>query len=368
MSHSFIDHARVFVKGGAGGDGCLSFRREKYAPRGGPDGGDGGDGGNVWMEATRDLATLIDLKLRPSLKAGRGGHGQGKNMSGRCGGDLVVRVPLGTWVVDEDGQSLADLTREGQRFLAAAGGKGGAGNQHYATPANQAPRKFKKGEPGQERALILELKLIAQAGLVGLPNAGKSTLLASLTHATPRIAPYPFTTLHPNLGVLETDDLRRVTLADIPGLIEGASRGAGLGDRFLRHIERTGLLVHLVAPPDDRADEKTAENVAREVEAIQYAYRLVREELAAYGEALAAKPELVVLTKIDLLDEPARADYLAGLRDLGVEPLAISAETGEGVEVLRAALVARLDELGLIPEDNAVEAPSTGTGPPHERM
>ncbi|MCL5270653.1 MAG: GTPase ObgE, partial [bacterium] len=320
MSQSFVDYARIYVKAGAGGNGCLSFRREKYVPHGGPDGGDGGDGGSVWLEASRELTILIDLKMKPMLRAERGHHGEGKNKTGRTGRDLVIRVPQGTVVSAEDGAPLADLVADGQRYLAAAGGKGGAGNQHYATPTNQAPRKFKKGEPGQERPLILELKLIAQAGLIGLPNAGKSTLLAHLTHATPRIAPYPFTTLHPNLGVMEIDALRRVTLADIPGLIEGASAGAGLGDRFLRHIERTGLLVHLVAPPEpstrsedrepatsaaeavaDRAEAVAdrAETLADRAEAVAYAYDLVRRELEAYSPALAAKSEMVVLTKID---------------------------------------------------------------------
>ncbi len=360
MSQSFVDYARIYVKGGNGGNGCISFRREKFVPHGGPDGGDGGSGGDVWLEATNNLATLVDLKLRPSLRAQRGSHGQGNQKTGRSGEDLTVRVPVGTVVVDEEGCVLTDLVHDGQKFLAAAGGRGGAGNQHYATPTNQAPRKHKDGEPGQERRLILELKLIAQAGLIGLPNAGKSTLLAHLTHATPRIASYPFTTLHPNLGVMDLDDLRRLTLADIPGLIEGAFAGAGLGDRFLRHIERTALLVHLVAPPEETGSDEAA------AEAVAYAYRLVRHELEAYSQKMVEKPELVVLTKIDLLTPDLREKLLGALRDLGLNPLAISAQTGEGLGELRMALVSRLDEMGLITDDGRPMAAEPLVAEPEE--
>lgn len=364
MSQSFVDYARIHVKGGDGGNGCVSFRREKYVPHGGPDGGDGGHGGNVWLEATRDMATLIDLKLRPNLRAERGVHGQTKRMAGRTGEDIIVRVPLGTIVVDEEGHTLADLCAEGQRFLAAAGGKGGPGNQHYVTPTNQAPRKHKDGEPGDDRNLVLELKLIAQAGLIGLPNAGKSTLLAHLTHATPKIADYPFTTLHPNLGVMKADTFRRVTLADIPGLIQGASHGAGLGGRFLRHIERTGLLVHLIAPPEDIIDpEKSPEAAA---ESINYAYQLVRHELEEYSATMADKPEVVVLTKIDLLSEADRQIYMEGLAITGLKPVAIASITGEGLEGLQAALVEKLDELDMIPAVGSGPAPKPfpDLGPP----
>ena len=340
MSTSFVDYARITVKGGDGGNGLVSFRHEKFVPHGGPNGGDGGHGGSIWLEATAHMVTLIDLKLRPNLRAGRGDHGQGYNKSGRQGESLVIKVPLGTIVSAEDGTPLADLTHEGERFEAAAGGRGGQGNQHFATPTNQAPRKATPGTPGKQRSLILELKLIAQVGLVGLPNAGKSTLLAGLTHATPRIAPYPFTTLHPNLGVMEADDFRRVTVADIPGLIEGAWSGAGLGDRFLRHIERTGLLVHLV----DVSENQSAESDAAD------RYELVRRELETYSEKLASKPSLVALSKIDLLTPEQIEIHLSALRELGLEPLAISAETGQGTDALRAAILERLDTLGMIPD------------------
>jgi GTP-binding protein len=355
MSQPFVDYARIYVKGGDGGNGCVSFRREKYVNHGGPDGGDGGAGGSVWLEASGNLATLIDLKLRPSLRAQRGGHGSGNQRTGAQGEDLVIKVPLGTVVVDEAGQALADLIVEGQRFLAAAGGKPGPGNQHYATPTNQAPRKFKEGTPGEERNLVLELKMIAQGGLIGLPNAGKSTLLTHLTHATPRIASYPFTTLHPNLGVMEVDALRRITLADIPGLIEGAWQGAGLGDRFLRHIERTALLVHLLAPPEEVPHPEADPQAAGE--AIVYAYRLVRHELEAYSQKMLIKPELVVLTKTDLLSDAAREIYLDALRAAGLKPLAISALDGTGLETLRLAIARELEALGMVSEEGSHPSP-----------
>jgi GTP-binding protein len=361
MSQGFIDFVRIFVKGGDGGNGCVSFRREKYIPHGGPDGGDGGHGGYVWLEANRQVTTLIDLKLRSTLKAGRGGHGEGNQRSGRQGEDLVMPVPVGTVVMNEQGEPIADLIAPGQRFMAAAGGRGGPGNQHYATSTNQAPRKHKKGELGQTRVLLLELKLIAQAGLVGLPNAGKSTLLKALTRANPKIASYPFTTLHPNLGVMPIDDARRVTLADIPGLIEGAWTGAGLGDRFLKHIERTAMLVHLVAPPyasdqDVNAHDHAGSELsdAEAAENLVYSYRLVRKELEAYSEKLARKPELVVLTKIDLLPPERQALLLKALRDIGLDPIAISAETHQGIEEFRETLIARLNALGLISADGQV--------------
>jgi GTP-binding protein len=354
MSRSFVDYAKVFVKAGDGGDGCVAFRREKYVPRGGPSGGDGGHGGSVWLVTEASMMTLLDLKLRPALRADRGRHGEGAQKTGRSGRDLEVSVPLGTVVSDEDGHSLADLVQPGQRFLAAQGGRGGLGNQHFATPTNQAPRKATPGRPGPARTLVLELKLIAQAGLIGLPNAGKSTLLAALTAATPKIASYPFTTLHPNLGVMEADATRRVTLADIPGLIEGAMHGAGLGARFLRHIERTALLVHLVAPPDDPAIAARPEAAA---EQIAYAHALVRRELESYSAALAAKPELIVLTKIDLLEPAARERLLAVLHQQGLDPLPISAQSGEGLAAFKKALVERLDALGLIAEDPARPLP-----------
>lgn len=346
---AFVDFARITVKGGDGGSGCLSFRREKHQPRGGPDGGDGGKGGDVWLEADPDLATLIDIKYRPHLKADRGQHGRGKNMTGKSGEDVIVRVPLGTQISDDDGP-LADLTRVGQRYLAAAGGRGGLGNQHFATATNQAPRRAYPGTEGEERRLVLELKIIADAGLIGLPNAGKSTLLTALTHATPMVAAYPFTTLHPNLGIMELDDYRRATLADIPGLIEGASKGAGLGDRFLRHIERTGLLVHLIAPDpaafdEEKPDRETAEIAGR---IALDAYQLVRQELASYSPGITKKPELVVLTKMDLVPPALREAFIESVRGEGLDPIAISAESGEGMDELRARLVAELESHGLM--------------------
>lgn len=352
MSQPFVDHARIFVKAGDGGNGAISFRREKFVPHGGPDGGDGGYGGSIWFEADRALVTLIDLKLRPNLRAHSGENGGGKQCSGKAGEDLVVRLPVGTTIVSEEGEELADLVYHGQRWLAAQGGKGGLGNQHFATPTHQTPRRAYPGTPGQERTLVLELKLIAKAGLIGLPNAGKSTLLAALTHATPKIAAYPFTTLHPNLGVMEIDETRRATLADIPGLIEGAWQGAGLGDRFLRHIERTGLLIHLVAPPENATGDIDAD-----AESLVYAWRLVRNELEHYTEKLAAKPELTVLNKIDLLDEPTRHAYLDALRKQGLEPIAISGATGEGIDGLRHAITLRLEDLGLLTEEDPPSFP-----------
>ncbi len=343
---AFVDYVRIRVKGGDGGHGCVSFRREKFAPRGGPDGGDGGQGGDVWLEAVPGLATLIDVKYRPYIRAGRGGHGRGKNMSGRNGRDVTIALPLGTTVSDDEGP-LVDLTRPGQRFLAAAGGRGGRGNQHFATPTRQSPRHRTPGEPGQERALILELKLLADVGIIGLPNAGKSTLLKALTAATPRIAPYPFTTLHPNLGVMALDGLATVTLADIPGLIEGASRGVGLGDRFLRHVERTRLLVHLIAPePEALAAAGLDEAGGREAgRSAQAAYRLIRRELAQYSERLLAKPEIVTLNKVDLLPVPFRRALLETLADGGIEALPISALNAEGLEELRRRMAEALGGL-----------------------
>jgi GTPase len=357
---AFVDYVLFTAKGGDGGNGCLSFRREKHVPRGGPDGGDGGKGGDVWLEAHPELTTLIDVKLRSHIVGGRGMHGQGKNMSGKGGADQVVEVPLGTVVSTEDGEHLVDLTEPGQRFLAAAGGRGGMGNQHFATPTNQAPRHHTSGEPGEDRRLVLELKLIADVGLVGLPNAGKSTLLAHLTRAHPRIAAYPFTTLHPNLGVMEVADDRQIVLADIPGLVEGASRGVGLGHRFLRHIERTRVLVHMIAADPavlhngGELDEEAAEIAAR---IASDAYALVRAELLTYSHAIGAKPEIVVLSKIDMIPEDARERYLAALAAEGLDAIAISAESEVGLDLLRREIVRRLDALDA--EAAAAPAPSS---------
>lgn len=368
---SFVDYVRIKVKGGDAGRGCVSFRREKHVPRGGPDGGDGGKGGDVWLETDEELGTLMDVKFRPNIAGERGRHGEGSNRTGRSGEDAVIRVPLGTVISDEDGP-LADLTEPGQRFLAAAGGHGGRGNQHFATATNKAPRRATEGTEPEERVLILELKVIADCGLVGLPNAGKSTLLEHLTHATPRIAAYPFTTLHPNLGVMEFGDYRSIVIADIPGLIEGASQGVGLGDRFLRHIERTGILVHLLAPDADifaDADPEGAvddELVGLAAETIKEAYDLVRAELLQYSSVIGRKQEIIVISKIDLVPENAREALVTAIRDEGIEALTISANEEIGLEKLREALAATLPaepKPEVEPEEATAPLPATPESP-----
>jgi len=334
----FVDYVKIYLEAGDGGTGCVSFRREKYVPHGGPDGGDGGRGGHIYLVADPHVVTLLDFKYRPHYRAKRGQHGMGSNCSGRDAEDLYLHVPLGTVVSDEHGNPLADLVEPGQVFLAARGGRGGRGNQHFATPTNKAPRKFEYGEKGERRTLILELKLIADVGLIGLPNAGKSTLLATFTAATPKIAPYPFTTIHPNLGLMEFDDATRCTVADIPGLIEGAHRGAGLGHRFLRHIERTKLLVHLIAPPDQPPLD--------DFEAYRYARELVNRELAQYSETLAAKPQIVCLSKCDLLEPTTVEKLVCQFREReGVEVLPISAQAHTGLESLKSAIKTALRQL-----------------------
>jgi GTP-binding protein len=323
----FLDEAKIFLKSGDGGNGCVAFRREKFIEFGGPNGGSGGRGGDVWVEAVDGLNTLIDYRYQQHFKAERGEHGKGSDRTGADGHDVVLRVPAGTQVLDEDRETiLADLVEVGQRVRLLAGGDGGFGNAHFKTSTNRAPRRADPGWPGEERWVWLRLKLIADAGLVGLPNAGKSTFLAATTSAKPKIADYPFTTLHPNLGVVRVDETEFV-LADIPGLIEGAHEGAGLGDRFLGHIERCGALLHLVdATQDDVAD----------------AYRVVREELAAYGGGLAQKPEIVGLNKTDALDaetvERKRKELVAAVRRRA-KVVTLSGATGRGVrEVLRLML------------------------------
>ncbi len=314
----FLDEAKVYVKAGDGGDGCLSFRREKYIEYGGPDGGDGGHGGNVVVEATGDLNTLIDFRYRQHFRAERGRNGMGKNRTGAGGKDVVLRVPVGTQVFAEDKASLlADLASPDARVVIAMGGRGGAGNTRFKSSVNQAPRRSDPGTPGEEAWLWLRLKLLADAGLIGLPNAGKSTFLAAVTRAHPRIADYPFTTLSPGLGVVESDD-RTFVLADIPGLIEGAHEGAGLGTRFLGHIERCRVLLHLI--------DGTAADVAG-------AYRTVRAELAAYGAELESKPEIVALNKIDALSIDEQTARKAALADAaGCEVVATSGASGAGVD------------------------------------
>jgi len=322
----FFDEAKIYVKGGDGGNGCLSFRREKFVPFGGPNGGNGGPGGDVYLVVDPNLNTLIHFTKRSHFKAGRGAHGRGKNQTGRRGEDCLIPVPPGTVVYDaETGELLADLTEPGQRVLVAAGGRGGRGNAAFATPTNQAPRIAEKGEPGQERWLRLELKLIADVGIVGKPNAGKSTLLAAVTAARPKIADYPFTTLEPNLGVAVVDG-QDVVLADIPGLIEGAHLGAGLGHAFLRHVERTRVLIHLL-------DGALSEDPLKDWEDIN-------TELALFNAELGAKPQVVALNKMDLPQaREAWPRVRDALRERGVEPLAISAATGEGVQDLLRRVV-----------------------------
>ena len=322
----FLDEAKIYLRSGDGGPGCMSFRREKYLEFGGPDGGDGGRGGDVVAEAADGLNTLIDFRYRQHFKAKRGQNGRGKNMTGAGGETLVIRVPVGTQILDESKQVvLADLTEPGTRALLAKGGDSGFGNAHYKSSTNRAPRRSDPGWPGEERWVWLRLKLIADAGLVGLPNAGKSTFLAAVSRARPKVAEYPFTTLHPVLGVVEIDH-EAFVLADIPGLIEGAHAGAGLGDRFLGHVERCGALLHLV--------DGTGEDVAE-------AYHTVRAELEAYGHGLAEKHEMVALNKIDALGPAEKSEKLAQLgRAAGQQAAALSGATGENVsEVLGQLLV-----------------------------
>jgi len=314
----FIDEAEIHVQGGQGGDGCASFRREKFVPRGGPDGGHGGDGGSVHFVAIEGLDTLLDLKGKHHWHAERGRHGQGKNKHGRNGKDLFIHVPPGTLIYDrETNVLLKDLVEPDQPVRVAGGGPGGHGNKYFATPTHQAPREFERGLPGEERWLRLELKLIADVGLVGLPNAGKSTLLSRLSRARPKIADYPFTTLEPQLGIVEMIGWRRFVMADLPGLIEGAHEGKGLGDTFLKHIERTRVLVHLVDVLPSKGDPADH-------------YKAIRGELTKYSTVLADKPELIVVNKMDLTDSDAALEELR--EALGGEILAISAVTGRGLE------------------------------------
>jgi len=326
----FVDEAEITVRGGDGGSGCCSFRREAHVPRGGPDGGDGGDGGSVYLEADPQLSTLYDLASQTLYPAESGRPGRGRNQYGRRGADLVIRIPQGTIVRDADtGALLRDLTQPAERLLAARGGRGGRGNKTFATPTHRTPREYEDGEPGEQRRLALELKLIADVGLIGLPNAGKSTLLSRLTDARPRIAPYPFTTLVPQLGIARVGDDRRLVLADMPGLIQGAHQGVGLGDRFLRHIERTRVLCHLI--------DAAAVDGADPVES----YRVIRGELERYSPALAAKREVAVASKMDLPRSRENADALE--QALGRPVLRVSASEGTGLEDLLQALVREID-------------------------
>ena len=319
----FLDQAKVFIRSGDGGAGSISFRREKFIEFGGPDGGDGGRGGDVFVECVDGLNTLIDYRYQQHFKARPGTHGMGKNRAGGKGEDVLLKVPKGTQIFDEDGETLiADLTEIGQKIRLAKGGNGGFGNAYFATSTNRAPRRANPGLEGEERWIWLRLKLIADAGLVGLPNAGKSTFLASVTSAKPKIADYPFTTLHPGLGVVRIDE-REFVLADIPGLIEGAHEGLGLGDRFLGHVERCRVLLHLV--------DATCEHAGK-------AYKVVRAELDAYGNGLEEKTEIVALSKIDAVTPEVLKEQKARLKWAAKkEPMLLSAATGQGVpEALRA--------------------------------
>jgi GTP-binding protein len=321
----FLDEAKVYIRSGDGGNGCVSFRREKFIEFGGPNGGDGGKGGDVVAEAVNGLNTLIDYRYQQHFKAKNGGGGMGKDRHGANGADMVMKVPAGTQIYEEDGETLlADLTEVGQRAVLARGGNGGFGNAHFKSSTNRAPRHANPGQPGEELTIRLRLKLIADAGIVGLPNAGKSTFLAAVSAAKPKIADYPFTTLHPQLGVVEIDG-RGFVLADIPGLIEGAHEGTGLGDRFLGHVERCRVLLHLIDGTGEHAGE---------------AYETVRAELAAYGEGLAEKPEIVALNKADALTPEQLKQQTARLKRAAKKtPLVISAVSGDGVpEVLRALI------------------------------
>ncbi|MGA2636337.1 GTPase ObgE [Methylocella sp.] len=321
----FLDQARVFIRSGDGGAGCLSFRREKFIEFGGPDGGDGGRGGDVVVECVGGLNTLIDYRYQQHFKAKTGTHGMGQNRSGGKGADAILKVPAGTQIFDEDEETLiADMTEIGQRVTLARGGNGGFGNAHFKTATNQAPRRVNPGQEGEERTIWLRLKLIADAGLIGLPNAGKSTFLATVSAARPKIADYPFTTLHPQLGVVACDE-REFVLADIPGLIEGAHDGVGLGDRFLGHVERCRVLLHLVDANTEHAGK---------------AYKTVRREVEAYGHGLADKPEIVALSKIDSVDDATLKQQALRLKRAAKHtPLRLSAATGVNVrEALRAIL------------------------------
>lgn len=331
----FIDRVKIRVQGGHGGNGVTAFRREKFVPRGGPSGGDGGRGGDVWIIADSSLNTLLHLRYNPEHIAERGRHGEGSNCSGRDGEDRIVRVPVGTQIFEStSGELLQDLAADGSRWLAGKGGRGGFGNSHFATSTNRAPRYHQSGSEGEELELQLELKLLADVGLLGFPNAGKSTLISTISAAKPKIADYPFTTLEPHLGVVDLGDFRTFVVADMPGLIEGAHEGAGLGDRFLRHIERTKLLLHLVDVSSVSGRDAVAD------------YLTVNHELRSYNPELASRPQIVVATKIDALDEPERLESLKQQAAAdGLPFYEISSVTNKGTKELVAAIAAKLDEL-----------------------
>jgi len=357
----FVDEAKIFVKAGSGGNGCVAFRREKYVPRGGPSGGDGGHGGSIFLEANPNDNTLLRYRYNREFKADRGRHGEGSNCTGHSGEDMILQVPVGTLVFDDaNSEVIADLALPGQRVLVARGGRGGRGNQNFAKPWHQAPREHEEGHPGEERHLRLELKLLADVGLVGFPNAGKSTLISVISAARPKIANYPFTTLEPNLGVVNADGGggsqgrtvgRTFVVADLPGLIEGAHEGAGLGIRFLRHVERTRLLVHLI----DTSDAAQADPVQ--------SFDIISGELRAFSDALVEKPVIVVATKLDASVDRTRLESLRQFcAERGLEFHSISAATGEGVRELVRSIADALDK---IPKP-AIEAGPDAEGASHE--
>ncbi|CAM1629205.1 GTP1/OBG domain [Bartonella apihabitans] len=326
----FLDQAKVYIRSGDGGAGAVSFRHEKFLEFGGPDGGDGGRGGDVWAVAVDGLNTLIDYRYQQHFKAKTGTHGMGRNMTGAKGADVILKVPVGTQIFEEDNETLiCDLTEVGQKFCLAKGGNGGFGNLHFTTSTNRAPRRANPGLEGVERTIWLRLKLIADCGLVGLPNAGKSTFLASVTAAKPKIADYPFTTLHPHLGVVRIDG-REFVLADIPGLIEGAHEGVGIGDRFLGHVERCQVLLHLVSAQE--------EDVAK-------AYQIIRDELEAYGHGLSEKPEVVALSQIDILDEETKQIKQKQLEQISGKKIhLLSAVTHAGIEETLRSIARIIEE------------------------
>jgi len=354
----FVDEAKIFVKAGDGGNGCVAFRREKYVPRGGPSGGDGGNGGSIYVEANPNDNTLLRYRYNREFKADRGRHGEGSNCTGHSGDDMILQVPVGTMVYDgETSETLADLATPGQRVLVAHGGRGGRGNQHFAKPWHQAPREHEDGHPGEERNLRFELKLLADVGLVGFPNAGKSTLISVISAARPKIANYPFTTLEPNLGVVNADGLgsaskegrelgRTFVVADLPGLIEGAHEGAGLGIRFLKHVERTRLLVHLI----DCSDATDADPIK--------SFEIINGELRAFSESLAEKPMVVVASKLDATTDTTRVEELrAFCKKHNLEFHSISAATGAGIQDLIRSIADALDK---IPKSTAPHPDTTG--------
>jgi GTPase len=354
----FVDEAKILVKAGDGGNGCVAFRREKYVPRGGPSGGDGGHGGSIYLEANPNDNTLLRYRYNREFKADRGRHGEGSNCTGHSGDDMILQVPVGTLAYDgQTGETLADLSTPGQRVLVAQGGRGGRGNQNFAKPWHQAPREHEDGAPGEERHLRLELKLLADVGLVGFPNAGKSTLISVISAACPKIANYPFTTLEPNLGVVNADggtgghgtELGRTfVVADLPGLIEGAHLGAGLGIRFLRHVERTRLIVHLIDTSDANVDDPV------------HSFQVINGELEAFSPSLVEKPMIVVATKLDATTDRTHLEELeAFCKQRNLEFHAISAATGEGVKDLVRSIADALDKIPRPAHETTLDLPAT---------